>query len=100
MIRPFAFSDRAERDLERAREWYDRQGADLGNRFIDSVVVAIGVARENPGSCPVVRKGVRAIRCKRFPYRVYFELQGDRVVAAAVYHTARNPRLWNDPDRA
>jgi plasmid stabilization system protein ParE len=99
MIRPYALSDRAERDLVRAREWYDRQGRDLGSRFIDSVVAAIQVARENPGTCPVVRKGVPGIRCKRLPYRVYFELQRDRVVAAAVYHTARNPRLWNDPDR-
>ena len=97
---PYDLSERAVRDLAHAREWYDRVSVDLGNRFIDAVLPAVRSARERPHSCPVVRNGIRGIRCKRFPYRVYFDVADDRVVVLAVYHTARNPRLWDDPERA
>ena len=95
----YEFTDRAVRDLAEARDWYDRRGADLGDRFIDDVLVAIRAARESPVRYPVVENGVRAVRCKRFPYRVYFETHADRIDILAVYHTAREPRLWNDSDR-
>lgn len=92
-MRSYEFTERAVSDLARARNWYDRLRDGLGNQFIDAVLAAIRIARERPTSCPSVRKGVRAVRCSRFPYRVYFETH------LAVYHTARNARRWNDPDR-
>ena len=48
----YELSDRAVRDLVHAREWYDRQGADLGNRFVDEALMAIGAARERPSVIP------------------------------------------------
>jgi plasmid stabilization system protein ParE len=98
-MRSYDLTDRALRDLTRARDWYDRGSIDLGNRFIDAVLSAVRTARERPTSCALVRNGVRGIRCKRFPYRVYFETHDDRIVVLAVYHTARNPTRWDEPDR-
>src|SRR5437870_13254132 len=95
----YEFTERAVRDMAHAREWYDRWSVDLGNRFIDAALVAIRSARERPTSYPVVEDGIRAVRCKRFPYRVYYQAHSDRIDVLAVYHTARDPRLWNDPDR-
>ena len=99
MRRTVTLSERAVSDMARARDWYDRINRDLGSRFQDAVVDAFKTAAERPTSCPLVRKGIRTIRCERFPYRVYFETHDDRIAVLAVYHTARNPRLWNDPDR-
>jgi len=98
-MRSYELSHRAFRDLYAARDWYDRADVDLGNRFIDAVLVVVRVARERPESCPLVRGGVRAIRCRRFPYRVYFETEESRIVILAVYHTARDPRRWDDSSR-
>ena len=99
-MRPYELTERALRDLAHARDWYDRHSMELGNRFIDAVLAAARVARERPMSFPVVRNGIRAVRCKRFPYRVYFETLNDRIVVLAIYHTARNPPLWDDAGRA
>ena len=96
---PYSISDRAERDLLAIRRWYDAQGAGLGDKVLEDVRAAIDVARERPMSCPKHRGTTRKIRCKRSPYRVYFELIGDQIIVAAVYHTARRPSRWNDADR-
>ena len=96
---PYTISDRAERDLLAIRRWYDAQGPGLGDKVLDEVRAAIDIARERPMSCPTHRGKARKIRCKRSPYRVYFEFPDDQIIVAAVYHTARKPSRWNDPDR-
>lgn len=82
-----------------ARGWYDRRGPGLGDRFVDAVLAAVQSACDRPKSFPAAASGVRAVRCKRFPFRVYYAVRNDRIDVLAVYHTARNPRLWNDPNR-
>ena len=99
MKRSVELSARALSYMTRGRDWYDRVRSGLGSQFVDAVVEAFRTAAEWPTSCPLVQSGVRTIRCKRFPYRVYFETHSSRIDILAVYHTARNPRLWRDPDR-
>ena len=98
-MRPYRLSARAVGDIARARDWYDRLREGLGDRFLDTVLAAVRTARERPNSCPKVEDGIRVIRCKRFPYRVYFETLAARIEVLAVYHTARNERGWNAPNR-
>ena len=98
-MRSYDLTHQSLRDLSAARDYYDQANVELGNRFIDAVLAAIAFARERPEACPVVRGSVRAVRCRKFPYRVYFETEPDRVVVLAVYHTARNPYRWDDPFR-
>jgi len=95
----YSFTERALRDIAGARAWYEKQEPELGNRFVDDVLAAIRVARERPMSCPIVRNGCHGILCKRFPYRIYFDVRGDHIEIAAVYHTARDPDAWDEPDR-
>jgi len=95
----YDLTDRAVRDISAARRWYDQASTDLGNRFVDEVLLAIRAARERPHSFPIVQSDKRAVRCRKFPYRVYFEEFRGHIVVLAVYHTSRNPSLWDDPDR-
>ena len=99
MIRYYRFSSRAERDLLTIRAWYDKRGVELTNRFLDELDAAIAGAMERPASFPLVRRGVRQMRLKRFPYRVFFKADESRIDILAIYHTSRNPRRWADPDR-
>jgi toxin ParE1/3/4 len=95
----YDLTERAVSDLRAAREWYDRLNVDLGNRLVDDVLGAVKLARERPTSFPLVKRNVRTVRCKRFPYRVYFRDTGEQVVVLAIYHTARDPRGWDNPTR-
>jgi plasmid stabilization system protein ParE len=99
MMRDYEFTARAIRDITTARDWYDRHGNDLGNRFVDSVVSAIREAREHPQRFPEIEPGIRSAGCVGFPFRVYYELKSDDIIIRAVYHTARNPEKWDDKQR-
>ncbi|MEA2736354.1 MAG: hypothetical protein QOE14_2805 [Humisphaera sp.] len=95
----YDLSRRAVRDIESAQDWYDDQSIQLGNEFFDDILLAIRGAREHPLRYPEVESGIRGVRCSRFPYRVYYEVRADKIVIRAVYHTSRNPKLWDDPNR-
>ena len=95
----YKISERAERDMQSVRHWYDQIGRTLGDRVIDAVYDVIRLARERPASFPEISEGTRVARCRRFPYRVYFVVTDDLVNVLAVYHTAREPERWDDPDR-
>ena len=98
-MRGYDFSERAVQDLEAVQDWYRSQGGDLARRFYDEFILALRVARERPMSCPAIRGRVRAVRCAHFPYRIYFVPFDSRIDVLAVYHTARHPDAWDDPNR-
>jgi plasmid stabilization system protein ParE len=99
-MRGYELTERAVQDLRTAREWYDRQSFDLGNRFIDTVLAAVHVARERPTSFPEIEDGARRVLCDRFPFYVYFEIiSDDRIRVLAVYHASRDPEQWSDAGR-
>ena len=96
---PYRFSERASRDLDRLREWYDRTDVTLADRAVDAVFDVIRDVRERPESFPEIDRGVRASRCRRFPYRIYFVVTAEGINVLAVYHTSRDPDGWDDPER-
>ena len=99
-MRGYELTERAIRDIRSAREWYDRENVDLGNRFVDSVLAAVRAARERPTSFAEVEDGARRVLCDRFPFHVYFEVtRDDRIRVLAVYHASRDPQQWSDVDR-
>src|SRR5438874_2288069 len=98
-MRDYEFRPRAVRDIASARDWYDGQQADLGNKFFDAVLMAVREAREHAERFPQVNPTTRALRLTRFPYRVYYATRSDRIIIRAVYHTHRDPDRWADEDR-
>ncbi|MGB7160667.1 MAG: type II toxin-antitoxin system RelE/ParE family toxin [Tepidisphaeraceae bacterium] len=96
---PYRLSARAEADLDAVRRWYDQIRVTLGDRVVDAVFDVIRLARERPESFPEVGAGVRVGRCGKFPYRVFFAITDEGVNVLAVYHTARDPQRWDDPNR-
>jgi plasmid stabilization system protein ParE len=96
----YQLSDRATRDLENVRAWYDRRSVDLGNRLVDDVLLAIRAARERPASFPEFKRGVRTVQCRSFPYKLYFATTSKYIDVLAIYHTARDPNLWDDDERS
>lgn len=95
----YDLTDRSVRDLSAARHWYDQRSLELGNRFIDAILATIRLAREQPESYAELKRNVRAMRCHRFPYRIYYRISGERITILAVYHTARDPNQWDNDAR-
>ena len=84
----------AETDLVNARDWYEWQRGGLGAEFLlcmEEVLERIG---RTPEMHAVVHQNVRRALTRRFPYAVYYRIEGNEVVVLGVFHTGRDPREW------
>jgi len=85
---------RARDDIRAARDWYEEKSPGLGSRFgseIDAVMFSIG---DQPLIHAKIYHDIRRAMTRRFPYAVYFIVEGDRLAVLRVLHQARDPREW------
>jgi plasmid stabilization system protein ParE len=85
----------AECDLADARDWYRRMELRLGNDFLDAVAVAMRRLEEDPKRERLYYLNFRRIILRRFPYKIFYQVIGQRVVVFRVLHARQShpPRL-------
>lgn len=81
-------------DLGEIQDYYAKTGAWLENEFIDDFQDACRDIVKFPGAWPEVEAGFRRKLLSRFPYALWFSVDGDDVVVARVFHTSRLPGSW------
>jgi plasmid stabilization system protein ParE len=83
-------------DLEAAADWYDERMPGLGAEYVSAMCVAIRSLTEGAYHYPLRnrRLRVRWLCTRRFPYRIIYRLDGERVTVLAILHTARHDREW------
>jgi plasmid stabilization system protein ParE len=57
-------------------------------------VAAAAVSFHLSSFAPISSLGIRRILTHRFPYGVYFSVEGETIVIVAVLSTARDPAEW------
>ena len=86
----------AEEELAEAAAWYETKRTGLGVELIAAVDRAFEEIAEAPLACGLWRDD-RPYRRKvlaRFPYVIFFRVEGDAVVIMAVAHAKRRPGYW------
>ena len=94
MTLPVTFLRAAHAEFIEAAAWYEAQRPGLGTEFIVQIEQCTVLAAEQPQRYAVVHNGTRRITAERFPYSVYFQVQARRVVVLAVFHSSRDPSIW------
>ncbi|MDT0617575.1 type II toxin-antitoxin system RelE/ParE family toxin [Salinisphaera sp. P385] len=61
MTLPVRLRSEAEQDLENAAHWYEEQREELGQRFLDEVLLTFRSIAEQPGMYPSVGRGARVL---------------------------------------
>lgn len=92
-LRPAALAD-----LEDAAAWYEARSVSLGKDLVREVCAAISLLAET-ALTPRLRHrtaGVRWIYPRRFPYRIIYRVEADRVVVLAILHAARGDSAWRE----
>ena len=86
----------AVEDITSNAGWYEKQEVGLGLEFVREVVEAIDSLLPNPLIFRLRnrRRNVRWILVKRFPFKVVYQVQEDRIEVFAVLHAARHDRNW------
>jgi len=76
----------ADADIHQARDWYERQRPGLGDEFFLAVAAASVRLEEGRGQFPVYYLDFQRLITNRFPYKVFFRTEGDRVIVFRVLH--------------
>jgi toxin ParE1/3/4 len=86
IIRP-----KAEADLREARLWYETQRIGLGDELLQEIGRTIDLLKENPER-PVYYRGFRRSLTRRFPYKLFYRIEGNRVIVFRILHAKRDHR--------
>lgn len=81
-------------DIAAAFDWYEQEQAGVGREFLDELRATYDRVAEGPLKYPSLRSGIRRALVRRFPYAVYFAVEGEMIVMLAVLHVSRDPGEW------
>jgi plasmid stabilization system protein ParE len=91
---PVVLRDEAQAEFDEAFDYYEGQRAGLGVDFVNHVQRVFDRIAANPLMHGVVLDDVRKAVVARFPYCVFYRPHADRIEVLAVFHTSRDPSIW------
>jgi plasmid stabilization system protein ParE len=94
MSLPLVFRGAAQAEFDDGATWYAAQNLGLGADFVDEVQQVLDTITNQPDRYPVASGDVREAPVCKFPYCVYYRAKPDRIVVIAVFHTSRDPAIW------
>ncbi len=86
----------AESDLAEAFEWYEQRRPGLGESLLLSVEATLVAIQETPSLFPEVHRNIRRALTRRFPFGVFYVVEGEAVVVIALFHASRDPKGWQN----
>lgn len=89
LVRP-----RTEADLREAYRWYEARRRGLGEEFVDEVRRTLLLLEEQPANRPVYYRDFRRLLTRRFPYKVFYRIESDRVIVFRIMHASRDHPRW------
>jgi toxin ParE1/3/4 len=91
---PILFLPEARTEFDEAYDWYEGKRTWLGEAFADQVQLILDQIAAMPRIHGQVFGDVRKAVVIRFPYCIYYREEAACVRILSVFHTSRDPRLW------
>ena len=88
------FRRAARAEFDGAAMWYEERQLGLGMQFTAEIGRAVELAARNPRRFPIKHADIRCVQVRRFPYSVFYRVEGQRIVVLAVFHVRRDPLIW------
>lgn len=89
-------SDEAEIDLDNSYEYYYNESPKVADTFFQRINMSLENIKKAPLSFPLVHKNLRKYIVKTFPFVIYYQIDGFEIKVEAIFHTSRNPEIWNE----
>lgn len=90
------FKRAARAEISNIAEYLEEQRPGFGRRFIDEIRRVEDLLRDNPAQYQQLHNGIRRAVLRRFPYGLFYVVEGDRVSVLACFHLHRGPRSYFD----
>jgi plasmid stabilization system protein ParE len=84
----------AQAEYDDAVDWYEGQRPGLGADFARRVKERLDQIAATPLMHSVAHKDIRKAVVKQFPYSIFYRVVSGTVVVVSVFHTSRDPRIW------
>ena len=94
MTLPVVLRDEAQAEFDEAFDYYEGQRAGLGVDFVARVQRVFDGIAVNPQQHALVFADIRKAVVTRFPYCVFYRADATRVEVLAVFHSHRDPSIW------
>jgi toxin ParE1/3/4 len=91
---PIVLRVEAEQEFDEAFDYYDERRVGLGAEFVAEVQRVFDRLAVSPMMHQIVFADIRKGVVRRFPYCVFYRPHPDHVEVIAVFHTSRDPSVW------
>jgi plasmid stabilization system protein ParE len=95
-MKDYEFLEPAQIELEEEVKYYNAQQPGLGYDFAKEVADTLARILRYPEAWTKLSKRTRRCRTKRFPYGVFYQITGDKILIVAVGHLRREPSYWRN----
>ena len=82
------------RDVDGIFDWYEDERPGLGQEFLEELRTAYARILTGPFRYQILSSDIRRVLLRRFPYAVFFAVEGNNIVVTRVLHTRRDPHEW------
>ncbi len=86
----------AEQEFREAFFWYFERSPIAADAFRSVVFAAIDALGERADMWPTNQDGLHYCVLSRFPYTVWYDLQGTKASVLAIAHQHRRPEYWKN----
>jgi hypothetical protein len=94
-MKPVKHHRHAESELVESARYYESRRKFLGDNFLDLVDEALTAIRANPVWGRPGEYTTRSWKVRRFPFRLVYLEQPNRIWIVAVAHLSRKPDYWS-----
>lgn len=84
-------------DIQETFEWYETQLKGLGLRYKTQAKKQINSLKKDPYLFSIKYNEIRCRKIEKFPFLIHYLINENTktVTVFAVFHTSRNPEIWN-----
>ena len=86
--------DEADTEFQSAIETYQAESQELGVRFYCEMLTTLARIESHPKAWPRLRGAVRKSLVSRFPYKLLYTVEPEKIFVVAVMHAKRRPGYW------
>jgi plasmid stabilization system protein ParE len=94
MTHPIVIRRSAQADFAEAAEWIAKKSVRLARAFTLAVQQMLDDIQVDPLRYPEVYPDTREVVILGFSYVIYYKIEGNTVVVYSVFHTSRDPAVW------
>ncbi|MEW6087389.1 MAG: type II toxin-antitoxin system RelE/ParE family toxin [bacterium] len=86
----------AHLEFKEAKEFCEIEQSGLGSKFENKIEQSLLHIKQFPQAWPPERKEIRKYLVNKFPYKIIYSIQDDKIVILAFAHLHRKPDYWVD----